>query len=484
MSLKILNEGFSKYFKSLNEEKCEKEDKKCEEKCTDESCDKKDVKKKNLKESEASQDISEYQKWVDYDMKKYKRISDETMNKIKKAGFSVVKDQYGDYEVIADRTIRESKKSLKEAPVYDLSPRFDSRKSFYHKAKVDTGKGDENKLYSYDTLVAEIKNGKPVVYGTYSQTTLRHIKDWLKQNGFKADSSKQIMVDYGVKNESFKNSVVKRFLEKKNRLKETKEKKIDLYINGEYAATSTRYKTAKDFIDDIKSKGTIDVASSPKNKKYTIKDTDKITARIKHEGLKRKLKESANYRGNPEIEFVWHGAWNDPELIYKGESFNYWEVEDALWEDFLEETGHKDNESNDPKVEAEFDKYVQENGTSLLDDWIASGHLDESCKGKKKLKESVSNSEYKDIIAKHFDYTFDFDFLDVVADLIDRIDFDEEDLDEEIYSAIDEGLIYDADQWKIMQYYQSPSEANFDSAIEDLTGDIFAICNKIVESKK
>ena len=56
-----------------------------------------------LEESAAS-DISEYQKWVDYDMKKYNKISDLTMEKIKSAGFSVVKDQYGDYEVIADRT--------------------------------------------------------------------------------------------------------------------------------------------------------------------------------------------------------------------------------------------------------------------------------------------------------------------------------------------------------------------------------------------
>ena len=96
-------------------------------------------------------------------------------------------------------------KELTEAPVYDLNPQFDSRKSFYSKAKVDTGnKGDKNKLYSYNTLVAELKDGKPVVYGTFSSTTLRHIKDWLKQLGFRADNAKQIMADYGVKDESLK----------------------------------------------------------------------------------------------------------------------------------------------------------------------------------------------------------------------------------------------------------------------------------------
>lgn len=105
---------------------------------------------------------------------------------------------------IDGKKVIESAGSLKESPVQTLSPQYDSRKSFYNKAHVDTGnKDDENKLYSYNTLVAEIKNGKPVVYGTYSKTTLRHIKDWLKQNDFTANTAQQIMADYGVKNESF-----------------------------------------------------------------------------------------------------------------------------------------------------------------------------------------------------------------------------------------------------------------------------------------
>lgn len=101
------------------------------------------------------------------------------------------------------------KENLTEAPIYDLKPSYDARKSFYGKAQVGTGdKGDKNRLYSYDTLVAEMKDGKPVVYGTYSQTTLRHIKEWLKQNGFKAENSKQIMADYGAKQESCNESTL------------------------------------------------------------------------------------------------------------------------------------------------------------------------------------------------------------------------------------------------------------------------------------
>jgi len=79
-----------------------------------------------------------------------------------------------------------------------LQPRYDSRASFYGKAKIRQENG-KLILQSYYTDVAKIENGKPVVYGTYSQTTLRHIKEFLKQQGYKAENSKQIIKDYGLK---------------------------------------------------------------------------------------------------------------------------------------------------------------------------------------------------------------------------------------------------------------------------------------------
>ena len=66
---------------------------------------------------EESCSINQCQKWVDYDMKKYKRISDDTMEKIKSSGYSVVKDQYGDYEVIADRKDESLKESIEDITV-------------------------------------------------------------------------------------------------------------------------------------------------------------------------------------------------------------------------------------------------------------------------------------------------------------------------------------------------------------------------------
>ena len=79
--------------------------------------------------------------------------------------------------------------------ISELIPKFDSRKSFYNKARVKTEDG-RTTLISYYTEVAYIENGEAVVKGTYSNTTIRHIKEFLKQNGFKADSTDQLVADF------------------------------------------------------------------------------------------------------------------------------------------------------------------------------------------------------------------------------------------------------------------------------------------------
>lgn len=85
----------------------------------------------------------------------------------------------------------------------ELTTNYDSRKSFYGKARVEANYPTV-RLWSYETCVAElVYHGQPdsrpmaKVYGTYSATTLRHIKEFLRQHGFKADNAKQIMADYG-----------------------------------------------------------------------------------------------------------------------------------------------------------------------------------------------------------------------------------------------------------------------------------------------
>lgn len=80
---------------------------------------------------------------------------------------------------------------------YELFPRYDSAKSFYGKAhEIWDYDNSIIKLRSYSTIVAEIDNGKATVFGWYSQTTGRHIKEFLKQHGFVANNKTQILDDY------------------------------------------------------------------------------------------------------------------------------------------------------------------------------------------------------------------------------------------------------------------------------------------------
>ena len=78
---------------------------------------------------------------------------------------------------------------------YELSARYDSRQSFYGKAQVAI-ENNEKVLYSYNTKVAKIdKDGKPVLYSLWdcSNTTLRHVKQFLKQEtNFFIDKKKDI----------------------------------------------------------------------------------------------------------------------------------------------------------------------------------------------------------------------------------------------------------------------------------------------------
>lgn len=63
------------------------------------------LRKADLKESDKPAAISmeDAQKWVDFDMKRYGKISERTNRLVKKAGFQIIKDDHGDYEVAAGK---------------------------------------------------------------------------------------------------------------------------------------------------------------------------------------------------------------------------------------------------------------------------------------------------------------------------------------------------------------------------------------------
>ena len=99
----------------------------------------------------------------------------------------------------------------------------------------------------------------------------------------------------------------------------------------------------------------------------------------------------AFYRGNKRIKFAYNGDYADPDLIYNGYTFNYWDIENALWEDFLYGVEDDDidvsfdrefaeNHPNDNAVEDAFNLYVQEHGVDYLNDVIYGGYFEKGSK--------------------------------------------------------------------------------------------------------
>ena len=65
--------------------------------------------------------------------------------------------------------------------IFELVPRYDTRKSFYGKARVVDHEDGTIELQSYDTIVSRCVNGKVEELGKWSQTTTRHQKEFRKQ---------------------------------------------------------------------------------------------------------------------------------------------------------------------------------------------------------------------------------------------------------------------------------------------------------------
>lgn len=91
---------------------------------------------------------------------------------------------------------------------------------------------------------------------------------------------------------------------------------------------------------------------------------------------------------------------------------------------------------------------------------------------------SVTKNDIYRAIFKTVEYGLTDDFEEVLFNIVDRID--DYSSEEDIYQAIDDELIYDADRWTVMKHYQRPSDANYNDAMDALTSDVLTICNELV----
>lgn len=67
------------------------------------------------------------------------------------------------------------------------------------------------------------------------------------------------------------------------------------------------------------------------------------------------MKKNDFYRGVKNVHYIDHGEWADPEISYKRHLFNYWEIEDSLWDMYKKE--------------------CEENGVVVVDDFCKDGYI-------------------------------------------------------------------------------------------------------------
>ena len=96
----------------------------------------------------------------------------------------------------------------------------------------------------------------------------------------------------------------------------------------------------------------------------------------------------SNWRGCPDIQMIWHGEWADPDLVADVDgttyTFNYWDIENALWDYFLESEGITEKDTYTPgtsnisdEYEQKFNQYCQDNALSYLGDVVFGGYFAE-----------------------------------------------------------------------------------------------------------
>lgn len=106
------------------------------------------------------------------------------------------------------------------------------------------------------------------------------------------------------------------------------------------------------------------------------------------ESLHKKMNEST-YRGVPNTKFIWHGTQSDPEIAWVEDGceyiYNYYDIENTLWDFFVEETGKNDDSI---ETEKEFSEFCKKELPYLISDLTPNR---QSC------DESLKTPNYKKI---------------------------------------------------------------------------------------
>lgn len=76
-------------------------------------------------------------------------------------------------------------------------------------------------------------------------------------------------------------------------------------------------------------------------------------------------------------------------------------------------------------------------------------------------------------------YNLSWETQYLIENILNRIDNPND--DEDIWQSIDDSIIYYKDQWTIIKEYCSPTEANWEYAIQEFTNMIFSLTAQLSE---
>lgn len=186
-------------------------------------------------------------------------------------------------EKCKDESCKEcAEKKIDEASVVKLEPEYDSRKSFYGKANVVIKDDGTEILYSYHTPVCAIKDGKATLLRkgylgwSSSPTTLRHVKEFLKQHGLKSGSVNDLAKMYPVEQSSMFEDLKESITVDTND-KEEVEKALDVLDKDKEEESQKIIDAEAETLDDIKDSYVGDyILTCPTCLKYFMKDPTKV----------------------------------------------------------------------------------------------------------------------------------------------------------------------------------------------------------------
>lgn len=96
---------------------------------------------------------------------------------------------------------------------------------------------------------------------------------------------------------------------------------------------------------------------------------------------------TSGWRGCSDVGMTHYNEWADPDLNikYNGDIyvFNYWDIEEALWDMFLETEGVSESDTYDTRGnisedwDKKFDEFCQDEAYNYMVDCIINGYFEE-----------------------------------------------------------------------------------------------------------